>query len=184
LKLSQITYKIANEDERIAARRFIHDKYLEAGYFSEPYPSGIYDDHYVDKSVYFVALDPKGDIVGTLRIIHNSAEKDLPVLRDFKLYPQMKNKIDSIKSQEVVEVGNLSAIPGRGITIGLFKQAFKYSLDKGYKYWIAGIDMNVFNMIKKRYRYINFIQLGDPKYYIGSISIPIMLKINDIWLYS
>lgn len=173
----KIIYKIAeDQNEKIAARKFVHDKYLEAGYFTEPLPGGIYDDHHVDKSIYFIAVI-EDEIVGVFRIIENS-EKSLPVLQEFDIYPQYRKKLGRVGKHKVAEIGNLAANPRIGITIGLFKLALRYSLERGHVYWVAGIDKHVFEKIEKRYKLIRFRRIGSEKHYIGSICVPIMFRLH------
>ena len=173
-----VTYKKADAVERIVARKYVQSRYKEVGYISSNDTSEIYTDSYVDCSEYFVGLERSG-VVGVLRLVMNT-EKSLPVVNVFEFSPQFRDLFSSLSSGCVVEVGNLVAAPGRGIAMHLYAAALSYSFRMRYKYWFAAIDSGYYKKVLERYSFIKLIQVGEPKEYIGSVSVPVMIKLNWI----
>lgn len=183
-KKNEIYFKVADGKEKIDARRFVAKKYYEAGYLDKSDASKPFKDDYVDSSVYFIAKT-ENKIIGTLRIVSDPKIK-LPVINEFDLYPEMKIFFDKTNKKKVVEIGNLAAISNTGIAKGLYGTALIYSRKKGYKFWIAGVDNNFLKGLKKKYKVINFFykQIGEPKHYIGSLTVPIMIPIWPLVIYN
>jgi|GEM_PF-6544690 len=175
------TYEIAEKDDIIAARRLIYKRYKEVGYLKSNDTTGIFTDKYVPESIYFIAKR-NGNVVGAIRLVQNS-KIGLPTLNEYDTYLS-DPEISSEKSDSIVEIGNLAALPGHEIARGLYRIALKYSVDNGYKYWVAAIDLSLFNYLKKKYWILSIFykQIGKPEYYVGSISVPILIRPRKIML--
>jgi hypothetical protein len=168
-------YKIANKEEAIIARRFVYKRYSEVGYLEES-NTKIFNDKYTKYSIYFIAIDElTKQIVGVIRLVKVSGE-GLPVLNSF----DVKTKI----SEHSMEIGNLVADPYNDIAKGLYKIALVYSLNNNIRYWYAGIDKRLLERLFDKYFILRFTckKIANPKYYIGSVSVPIMIKIKKIML--
>lgn len=176
-----ISYKIANEEELLLARKFLSKRYYEAGYLSEKEAIIPYDDEYVKNSIYFVAkiLD---DVVGLIRIVKNS-ENGIPVINDFELYDNDLKYLKSRSSKRLVEIGNLAAISDKNIGKGLYKTVIKYCIKKRL-ITVACIDSKLLNKLLSNYWFLRPFckQIGKQKMYIGSITVPVRLKFNVFML--
>ncbi len=175
---NKVVYKVADANERLEGLRLINKRYLEVGYLESETPEEMFSDEYVENSVYFVAKAGE-KVVGAMRIVKYSA-KELPMLKNLPIYSREKKKIRQLSKNKVVEVGNLAAIPGNRVALGLYKSALKYSIDNGYNYWLAGIDFSLFNYMHNKYKLVRFKKIGECKEYMGSLTIPISLKINFV----
>lgn len=175
--LASKKYKIADKEEIIEARKFLAKRYVEAGYLEKNKSKEIYSDKYVDNSVYFVATRID-EVVGVIRVIHNS-KNGLPTRNDFKLYDSESARLSLIKSEKIVEIGNLAALSGQGIAKGLYKIVIRYCVKKKLIV-VACIDSVLLNRLLAKYWFFRpFVrQIGEPIFYMGSMTTPIRLSFN------
>lgn len=179
--MAKIIYKIANKLELTDALNLLENRYLEAGYINESQKDVIYEDPYINNSKYFVAKDG-AKVVGVIRLVFGQND-ELPVFNEFILDSVARGKTNKLNGK-ILEIGHLAAIPGRRIAPGLYRIAIQYALKHGYTYLVAGIDHNLFNRLKKKYPPLKpfYMQIAEPKFYVGSNTVPILLKINPIML--
>jgi len=174
-------YKIADNRELTSALKLVHDRYFEAGYIKTPLKNNTFYDEYVKNSIYFVAKKDN-QVVGTIRLI-KYLDKGLPSINEFDIENKYR-KIIKRNTKKVVEVGNLAALPGNEIAKGLYKIAINYSIKEGYKYWVAAVDQGLFVYLIKKYPFIKtiFHIIAEPKDYVGSVSVPIIMRVRYIRL--
>ena len=179
-QIGPLVYKLAETDQEIEiARRLHHDVYLRVGYIEEPVPSGMIEDGYHPYSDYVIAIlengRPKrrGEVVGVMRIIKNS-ELSYPTLNEFMVLKKVKNWIDSIDQEGIIEVGSLCVKPGYSAAKGLYRYAWQYSKIRRDTLWLACIDKTLFEVLKRRYQFY-FKKIGREQFYLGSVTVPAML---------
>ena len=174
-------YKVADDAETLEGLKLVNRRYCEKGYLPESEAGKHFEDKYVKHSVYIVAkADDK--VVGVIRIVENS-EDGLPVLNEFKLFDHEKDQLNKYGIQALVEIGNLAAESGQKIAGGLYRAAFRYCI-KNKKYPLAALGQDLMYKLIGKYWFSSFAykKLGEPKFYIGGICVPIMLKPKRIFL--
>lgn len=177
--IGSLIYKIADtEDEIYLARRLHHDIYLGVGYIKEPTLSGMIEDGYHPYSDYIIAIfidgkPGKGEIVGVTRIIKNSP-LGYPTLKEFKISKKAGAWMDSVDPYSIIEIGSLCVKPGFSAAKGLYRYAWQYSKIRRDILWLACIDKDLLDILKKRYQFY-FEQIGKEKFYLGSITVPAVL---------
>ncbi len=167
--------KVSGEDE-IKAREFLSKRYSEVNFIPKSQANKPYQDEYVKYSKYFIAKRA-GSVVGVIRIVKNS-KVGLPVLNDSNIYSYEKDIFKKIGENNIVEIGNLAAIPGRNISKGLYRLVIKYCLDNKL-HAIARIDSDLLDKLIKRYWILKFFvkRIGDDVPYPGSVCVPIKIKL-------
>jgi len=170
-------YKVADDAETLEGLKLVNKRYCEKGYLPESEAGKPFEDKYIKHSLYIVAKS-SDKVVGVIRIVENS-DDGLPVLNEFEVDDRYLNK----KQRTYVEIGNLAAEPGQGIASGLYKAAYRYCI-KNIKIPLAAIGEDLMTKLIGKYWFsgIAYKQIGEPKFYIGGMCVPIMLKPKRIFL--
>lgn len=161
----------------MAAKRLCHNVYLEFGFISSPYDNGIIPNETEACSKYIIATDGSGDIVGTVRICIGHSK----TLNDWQesLYSSKRKLISNLNPDSIFEVEALAVradYRGKRISWGLYKKALKLSQTLGLGTAIIGMDQKAYQSFVQLGWHV--IQIGPPKYYYGSMTIPALLPIN------
>lgn len=133
-KYRQFIFKIANSDSELSQMyKLRYDAYCdEYGYFNKTlYPDNSESDEFDKHSTHFIALNKNNKVVGSIRLIHNS-ELGLR-LEDYVELPNVDLSKISELSRLVVDKNYRNS--GHVITLGLCKEAYRYSFKKGTQYW-------------------------------------------------
>jgi hypothetical protein len=178
--LNEIIYKIANEKQKEEALIFLMTRYKEVGYIDRKEGS-TYADEFVSNSVYFVAIE-NSKVVGVIRLVLNSPI-GLPVVKEYQIFTKFAKILENSKTK-TAEIGNLAALPGKQIGPRLYKIAIRYAIKNGYKILVAGIDQGLYIFLRKRYWILwpFYCKIADSKHYIGSTTVPILIRINIFML--
>ncbi len=156
----------------------------ELGWLSaDSYPEGEEKDEYdMEQSMIFVAVDDENNIIGTSRLIFQGDIK-LPIEKNFKLYPW--NFIETlygriIKSAEISRfiVPSHPTIKKHIITLMLCKAMLKMSITNRLSHILISADHRFYRLIK--ILGFNFIEIGEPEFYMGSKTIPAILPMNNL----
>jgi hypothetical protein len=182
--IKSVLFKVADKRESILARRYVSKKFCEAGFLPKEEYGKPFSDKYISNSTYIIASE-KDSICGVIRLVEKS-KIGLPVINNFKIDDNFKIKINKTSNDKIVEVGNLAAESKKGIALGLYKKALKFSFKSGHRYWLAGIDANFLNGLTRKYKITKLVfrEIGAPRHYIGSKTIPIMIPIWPLVIYS
>jgi len=135
-------------------------------------------------SKFLVAID-KGKIAGVVRLIvdkSNSVKQlNLPTLNDFEIWPSAYKILEKFPPSKIVEIGtmSISKVYRGGIVRRLLtKKIIIMSLTSGMQCAVASIDEKFYKaMIRMKLR---FTQIGSKKYYLGSVTVPVLYCIYDL----
>lgn len=149
----------------------------------DSYPEGEEKDEYdEEQSMIFVAVDDENNIIGTSRLIFEGNIK-LPIEKNFKLYPW--NFIETL-SGRIVKSAEISrfivpyhpTIKNHVITLMLCKAMFKMSIANRLSHILISADHRFYRLIK--ILGFNFIEIGEPGFYMGSKTVPAILPMNNL----
>lgn len=145
--------------------------WLSTGDYAVPEEKDEYDE---GQSVSFLALDESADAVGTSRIILPGSIA-LPIEKYFELYPRNHVRAWHGDLHYAVEISRF-IVPGAAglqnheITLMLCMTILGYLMRIGASHAYVAADHRFFRLL--RLLGIRFDQIGDPKFYMGSKTIP------------
>ena len=127
-----------------------------------------FDSHSVDLLLYFLFIP-----IGTIRLILNSQNVSVPVLRDF----QVKGDWDP---EQVLEITLLSVLPkfqGRSHIASLFlmRGFYRYAKKHNLRWAVIAADRRLYVMLK---RIFIVEKLGEGLVYEGSLTIPACIDLD------
>lgn len=145
--------------------------WLSARDYAVPEERDEYDD---TQSIIFLALDAAGNAVGTSRIIL-PGEIPLPVERHFDLHPRSEIAAVYGEITSAVEISRFIVPPNaqvrrHDITRMLCMSMLRTLLTMGASHAFVSADHRFFRLL--RILGIEFEQIGDAKFYMGSKTIP------------
>ena len=147
-------------------------RYSEVGFLQENE-----DDPYEADSLYFVAKDQEIDkIVGVTRLICKPLI-ELPTMANFTIYDLELKKLKHLKKSCYAEMSAFTKMPQHEVGMDLIRIVFQYSLQNDISHWICCIDERVYNYLNRVFGPV-FKLIGEPKVYLGSVSIPCVIDIN------
>ncbi|MDO8507219.1 MAG: GNAT family N-acyltransferase [bacterium] len=163
------SFKICeNEVERIASRELRFEVFcVEKGWIDpSQFPNSQEFDEFDDYAKHIIALNEKGDVIGTARVIMPSAA-GLPIE---KLLLE-----DQLDPSETVEVSRLAVREdARGnesvVFFGVTRLMWKYVSTQPINYWAASVDVPLYNRLERLG--MPFIEVAEPTFYVGSESVP------------
>jgi N-acyl-L-homoserine lactone synthetase len=136
-------------------------------------------DEYDDRqSVPFLAVDDSGDPIGTARLILQG-EIPLPIERHFKLYP--KEMIEALHGEMecCVEVSRFIVpknhmFKSHELSLMFYEAIIRECMAMGVTHLLASVDYRVFRL--QRLLGCRFEEIGEPKFYMGSKTVPALLS--------
>lgn len=185
--------RAAGHEEILAARRLHHDVYLQHGFIKQTQPEGVIDDEFLPQSTFVVALDAAGAVVGVCRQIGPTRGGDLPVTKHFEIEPGPRSFLAE-HVDECVEIGSLAVESTRRahhrheISAGLYRFMWQDAMRgratgrSRIRYWLAAIDQGVLRLFRDRFKF-NFVDIGTPRPYMGSLTVPVVLDIVDEYFF-
>lgn len=157
-------------EEAIALHRM---RYEEVGFFKKGEK-----DPYEQDSLYFVGQETTlNKVVGVTRLIFRPME-ELPTLKNFQIYDIDYTKLLKLELNRYVEMSAFTKLPKHEIGIQLIRGIFQYSQQNGITHWVACIDDRVYRYFNRIFSTV-FKQIGVPKAYLGSVSVPCVLSIEE-----
>lgn len=134
-------------------------------------------DPYEADSLYFVAKDQEIDkIVGVTRLICKPL-MELPTMENFTIYDLELKKLKNLKKSCYAEMSAFTKMPQHEVGMDLIRIVFQYSLQNDVSHWICCIDERVYNYLNRVFGPV-FKLIGEPKVYLGSVSIPCVIDIK------
>lgn len=148
-------------------------RYSEVGFLLEDEK-----DPYESDSLYFVAKDQeKNAIVGVTRLIFKPF-LELPTVEHFTIYDLDLKKLQKLDNNKYAEFSAFTKMPQHEVGMDIIRTVFQYSLHHGITHWICCIDERVYKYLNRVFGPV-FKMIGEPKVYLGSISIPCIIDINN-----
>ncbi len=165
-------FGVAISQLREEAIQLHRDRYSEVGFLLEDEV-----DPYEEKSLYFVAQDDEVDkIVGVTRLIFKPL-LELPTLENFKIYDLEIRKLQKLEKNSYAEFSAFTKMPQHEVGMDLIRTVFQYSLQNRITHWVCCIDERVYRYLDRVFGPV-FKVIGEPKVYLGSVSIPCVIDIN------
>ncbi|MDQ0201454.1 N-acyl amino acid synthase FeeM domain-containing protein [Neobacillus ginsengisoli] len=166
-------YHVASKELREKAIELHFQRYMEVGFFKDGEV-----DPYQDSSVYFAAVYKEDhSVVGVNRLIFKPMN-ELPTLQEFTIYDLERKKLKLLESHLYAEMSALTKLPKHDCTLGMLRTTLQYSLENGIYYWFCSLDQRVHNYMRRMFNF-PFIQIGEPKVYLGSTTVPCILDLKE-----
>ena len=176
----KITFQVADTNKKtIQAKHLCHDVYLNIGYIDAPYPGKIIPYEYEASSTYIIAMNPFGEVVGTIRITQGPPFKTLDIWKD-KLYSGSASLINDALQSASFEIGALAVrkdFSTMKISWGLYKAAYLYSVAMRLDYGIISMDTRALRALEMLGWVV--INIGEPMNYFGSLTVPGIMPVSQ-----
>ncbi len=167
-------YSVAQGKLKEKAIQLHFQRYLEVGFFKKGET-----DPYETSSLYFtVQPDDSKEVVGVTRLIFNKLE-DLPTIKNFNIYDIEKARIDQLDKSRYAELSAFTKMPAHDVGLGLIRIALQYSLEIGMSLWVCCVDERVYNYMNRIFK-DPFRIIGEPQVYLGSMTIPCVMNLEEI----
>jgi hypothetical protein len=159
-------------------------RYLDRGYITPDdshMEDGVYVDEYEKHSIPFLAV-VENTPVGSLRLIQNTLNVGLPINNDphITIFSKWRNKVENAP----FELSQLSKSRGASrdtrSTYALIRAYFAYSRQNGFEQAVAVADNHVLELLNGAAMSFGLPSIGEPHFYMGSISIPIYIDIPTV----
>ncbi len=168
---SKYQFGIASDDVRKKAIKLHRQRYSEVGFLGETE-----NDPYEANSIYFVAQEQESSqIVGVTRLIFKEL-KSLPTFEHFTIYDIDRIKLQRLDKNCYAEISAFTKLQKHEVGMEIIQTVFQYSLRYGVTHWICCIDERVYNYLTRIFGPV-FKMIGEPKVYLGSMTIPCVLDI-------
>jgi len=161
------------------ARRLCHDVYLGMGYIGSPYPFHLIPEDETARNTYLVAIDSANNVVGTIRVSTGSPYKIIDTWNGH-LFHQQAQLISTARCNQGFELGALAVRKDQAhlrISWGLYNMAYRWALANHCDYGIISMDQRAFRSLEMLGWFA--IQIGEPMYYLGSMTLPAILPILE-----
>ena len=166
-------FGLAVNQLREEAIKLHRNRYSEVGFLKEDDK-----DPYEVDSLYFVAQeDDINETVGVTRLIFKQL-LELPTIENFTIYDLELKKLKKLKKNSFAEVSAFTKMPQHEVGMDIIRTVFQYSLQNGITHWVCCIDERVYKYLNRVFGPI-FKLIGEPKVYLGSVSIPCVIDINE-----
>jgi hypothetical protein len=176
----KITFQVADTGKEIMqAKHLCHDVYLNIGYIDAPYPGKIIPYEYESSSTYIIAMNPFGEVVGTIRITQGPPFKTLEIWKD-NLYPASTSLISDALHGASFEIGALAVrkdFSKMKISWGLYKAAYLYSVARRLDYGIISMDTRALRALEMLGWVV--VKIGAPMNYFGSLTVPGIMPVSQ-----
>lgn len=178
--LSPFIFKMAETEEELTAMYSFRYKIFceQRGYLDALDGQSLESDDYDRNSVHFIAINEKGEIVGTIRLIKNS-RIGLPVEKYFGI--DLRDRTTDVSS--CVEISRLSVLSSKNsinnpIAFGLYKACYDYCTEHRLLNWYAILDKKI-NRLFNYYGY-TFKQIGETRECLGDSTAPFLMNLDDM----
>jgi N-acyl-L-homoserine lactone synthetase len=172
-QLYEYEYGVAKGGIREKAILLHHQRYKEVGYFNSNE-----HDPYESQSVYFIAKIAHTDqVIGVIRLIFAELQK-LPTVEYFQIYDLEKAKLSLLEPFSFAEISAFTKLPQHEVSMGLLREVYRYSIIHDIKQWICCMDEKVFHYMRRIFKF-PFKEIGQPHVYLGSVTIPSSIDIQD-----
>lgn len=178
-----VNVRSARHDEILPARRLQGRRYLQEGYVDHLSADGTIDDRYVERSDYFVAIDPETDaMVGTCRMI-TSDTHSFPVLDHMRLDDEWFETLQRLRSSDLAEVSALATERGRTdhfLVSGALCRAVIHNalIETPRKYLLCVVDHRLLRVLNRVFR-LGLVAVGPLQQYMGE-TLPAVLSLEHL----
>jgi len=164
-------YGLATSTLREEAIQLHRERYNEVGFLHKHE-----EDPYESDSLYFVVQDHEHHhIVGVTRLIFKPMLL-LPTLEHFTIYDIELKKLQKLDQNSFAEISAFTKMPQHEVGLDIIRTVFQYSIQNGITHWICCIDERVYKYLNRVFGPV-FKLIGEPKVYLGSVTIPCILDI-------
>lgn len=163
------------------SRRLVADVYCKWGYVQpgdltrEGYLDSEVDPHVKD-SDYFVHT--RGEkVVATARLIAKDKLEAFPALSEFDIDEQLLRDLDGDPShyREISALAKAPKIGHRDDVLRVYASMMQHSINTGGQYLLMSVDTRLSQKLKQLFGTKSFTQLGEPKYVLGSDTVPMVM---------
>ncbi|MDD5551636.1 MAG: hypothetical protein PHI88_00515 [Candidatus Pacebacteria bacterium] len=184
-----VVKKAETRKELNASYRLRYEIYVgKLGWLANNYSFRSEQDEYdsPERSSTFIAyrdgLPVKSGIIGMVRAIYPTKDLPLPIYRDFPecYFPPKAEKsceISRLICSDVFKALNMeerSMYARHSISLALIRALYRETwYEKNITHWFASLDVVVLGLI--RFLGFPFEEIGEPKYYMGSLTAPVVL---------
>lgn len=144
-----------------------------------------------EKSIIFVARPSKNfnpeDILGTMRAIYKN-NGELPIEKDFQVNIEKFLEDEKCDPANIIEIARfatnhelsqeLQISPRSAISYALLREMCLFIEKEKVKFLFASIDERVLKWLQRIG--FNWKSIGETKFYIGSPTVPVMLKASEM----
>lgn len=173
--------EVVDDDELLAVRQLHGRRYLEQGFVTHLSESGTIDDPWVEHSVYFAARDNDGRLVGTLRVIHDSAA-GLPLLRSMELDEHWRTALVATDPSRMGETGSLATERDPRLVFAasaaLSRAAVHHQVRSGFWYILVIVDGRLLRILNDIVG-LPFVPVGPVQDYMGP-TLPAVLDLRKL----
>jgi N-acyl-L-homoserine lactone synthetase len=167
------TFSKVDGEIREKAVELHYKRYQEVGFIKRNE-----QDIYAQDSVYFAAQTKDLErVVGVTRLIFKELD-DLPTMKEFSIYNLERVKLSKMSPTEYAEISAFTKMPQHDVGLGLIREVLRYSVKHGLTHWICCIDERVYGYMHRMFKF-PFEMIGDKKVYLGSVSVPCALNIEE-----
>lgn len=167
----------ATEYQELHALRYrvycLEKKWLDP----KDYPNGKEKDKHDNRAIHFVALNPNGDVVGTVRLVLNSNPNSLPV----KNHPSIGDLYIAKSGTEISRLAVDEHFRNGDVTLGLYRLIYHYSKQEHLDTFFIVVDLSFLKLL--HLLGFNFMPIGKPALYFGDVTVPAMWTLKDAELY-
>ena len=190
---------LEDPDDISDARRLVASVYLENKYIN---PEDIDNsgfmvdkiDPFVEDSQYFGYKNKTGRLIATGRLI-KLPKATYPALIEFGVrYEELLTMGLSSDPKDYAEISALAKLREEGQDFGIpesekeddkdailhvYAQMFRSAIESGKKYFLMSVDIRLTNRLWKLFGRKNFIEIAEPKEYMGSKTVPMAMNIGE-----
>lgn len=171
---SLYSYQLASNELRDKAIELHLTRYIDVGFLKKGE-----QDPYQEESVYFAAVCKADNaVVGVNRLIFRPMD-ELPAMREFAIYDIEKLKLKQLDSHRYAEMSALTKLPNHDCTLGMLRTTLQYSLERKMTHLFCSLDERVHKFMIRMFHF-PFHQIGEPKVYLGSNTIPCILDLVEL----
>ncbi|MBF0432231.1 MAG: hypothetical protein HQK83_13180 [Fibrobacteria bacterium] len=163
-----------------------YDVFLDSGYI-KPNTDNVVSEYASFTHSWFVAIEQSGQLMGVSRIIPAACLKDgwrqLPTNIHFSLNKQIIAYFDSLENSHFFEVGTMAirkSYRGGSVFRLLWKGVYHQAIQHNCHYGLSSIDADFYKILLQIG--LPMESIGKPKYYMGSETVPVLIKIKEIVL--
>lgn len=171
--------RLETNDEKMTAYRLRFRVYcLERGFFdADNYPDQYETDEYDSCSVHFGALDERGALCSSMRLIQHNL-LDFPIRQHFE-WTDLPHDYDPHRAVELSRLVSLKNYPNMtDINFDIYGIAYRWSVRNGIRFWLAIMEKSLISVF--RFLGVPFTPLGPPHDHTNVLSYPMCVSLDAL----
>lgn len=176
------------DQDRWYRNKIVTDRYILEKYITKDDPGlieGIYNDLWESASVPVIAKK-NSEVLNSLRIVINTPQLNLPInkrhnrKREIKIDPNYMRVVENAPL-EITQFAKPHQFNDFRGAFAVIRATIVYMEYVGKDYAVATIDKRVLEyVLNGSYMNLGFPIIGEPAYYMGSYSIPVLIRPRDM----